>query len=184
VELTGKVAGIVGLGSVGREVASRLLALGMKVLAFDPFVGAEEMAGLGVEKVELDRLLGEADFVTLHCPVSPQTFSLIDEEKLRLMKPVAYLINTAGWEVVEEKAILKALKERWIAGAAFDVFQTHPLSPSSPLLKLDNVILTPHLGGATHDTIERYSRTMVEEIERFLRGKRPLNLLNPEVLHE
>lgn len=184
VELHGKVAGIVGLGAVGKEVALRLLALGMRVLAFDPFVGAEEMAKLGVEKVELDDLLKEADFVTLHCPVLPETIGLLDERKLRLMKSTAYLVNTAGWEVVEEEPLLRMLKERRIAGAAFDVFPTHPVPPHFPLLELDNVVLTPHIGGASDGTIARQSWMMVEEIERFLRGERPLNPLNPEVLHE
>ncbi len=182
VELHGKVAGIVGLGAVGKEVARRLLALGMRVLAFDPFVGAEEMAGLGVEKVELDRLLREADFVTLHCPVSPETIGLLDERGLRLMKSTAYLVNTAGWEVVEEEPLLQTLKERRIAGAAFDVFPTHPVPPQFSLLELDNVVLTPHIGGASDGTVERQSWMMVEEIERFLRGERPLNPLNPQVL--
>lgn len=181
-ELYGKVAGLIGLGAVGREVAKRLLALGMKVLAFDPFVEAEEMERLRVGKVELDSLLKESDFVSLHCPVSPETISLIDEDQLRLVKSSAYLINTAGWQVVEEKALFKALKERWIAGAAFDVFETHPIPPSSPLLQMDNVVLTPHIGGATDGTVERQSWMMVEEIERFLRGERPLSLLNPEAL--
>lgn len=181
-ELHGKVAGIVGLGAVGKEVARRLLALGMRVLAFDPFVGAEEMAGLGVQKVELDCLLRKADFVTLHCPVSPETIGLLDERRLRLMKSTAYLVNTAGWEVVAEKALLQTLKERRIAGAAFDVFPTHPVPPRFPLLELDNVVLTPHIGGASDGTLERQSWMMVEEIERFLRGEQPLNPLNPQVL--
>ena len=182
VELHGKVAGIVGLGAVGKEVARRLPALGMRVLASDPFVRAEEMAGLGLEKVELDQLLREADFVTLHCSLSPETTGLLDEAKLRLMKPTAYLVNTASWEVVEEEPLLQILKERRIAGAAFDVFPTHPVPPHFSLLELDNVVLTPHIGGASDGTIERQSRMIAEEIERFLRGERPLNLLNPQVL--
>ena len=182
VELKGRVAGIVGLGAVGKEVASRLLALGMRVLVFDPFVGAEEMAKLGVEKVELENLLREADFVTLHCPVLPETIGLLDERKLCLMKSTAYLVNTAGWEVVEEEPLLRMLKERRIAGAAFDVFPTHPVPPHFPLLELDNVVLTPHIGGASDGTIARQSWMMVEEIERFLREERPLNPLNPQVL--
>jgi phosphoglycerate dehydrogenase-like enzyme len=106
---------------------------------------------------------------------------LIGANEVGLMKPTAYLINTAGWEVVDEKVLLQALEQRRIAGAAFDTYQTHPVSPQSPLLQLDNAILTPHIGGATDGTVKRYSQMMVEEIERFVDGKRPKNLVNPEV---
>jgi phosphoglycerate dehydrogenase-like enzyme len=100
------------------------------------------------------------------------------------MKPTAYLVNTAGWEVVDEKPLLDALEQGHIAGGAFDTYQTHPVSLQSPFLKLDNVVLTPHIGGATGGTVERYSQMMVEDIERFIDGKRPRNLVNPEAWKE
>ncbi len=184
IELAGKIAGIIGLGAIGSEVARRLQALEMKLLGYDPYLGSEKMSRVGVSPVSLEELLKESDFITIHCPVSPQTVGLIDRSKIALMKSSAYLINTAGWEIVDEGALLEALKQRRIAGAAFDVYQTHPIPQQSPFLKLDNVILTPHIGGATDGTIERYSKIMTQEIERFLEGKRPQNLVNPEVWKE
>ena len=184
IELAGKIAGIIGLGAIGSEVARRLQALEMKLLGYDPYLGSEKMSRVGVSPVSLEELLKESDFITIHCPLSPQTVGLIDQSKIALMKSSAYLINTAGWEIVDEEALLEALKQRRIAGAAFDVYQTHPIPQQSPFLKLDNVILTPHIGGATDGTIERYSKIMTQEIERFLEGKRPQNLVNPEVWKE
>ena len=184
VELAGKVAGIVGLGAIGSEVAKRLHAFDIAVLAYDPYVDPEKIAKIGANQVDLNELMKRSDFVTIHCSVSPETIGLIDAEEIGLMKPTAYLINTAGWEIVDEKALLGALEQRRIAGAAFDTFQTHPVSPNSPFLKLDNVVLTPHIGGATDGTVKRYSQMMAEDIERFIDGRRPQNLVNPEVWTE
>lgn len=179
-ELAGKVAGIAGFGAIGSEVAKRLRAFNMTVLVYDPHLSPEEITKARARQVELQELMKEADFITIHCPVSPETAGLIGTEEISLMKPAAYLINTAGWEIVDEAALLQALQERRIAGAAFDIYQTHPVLPDSRLLKLDNVLLTPHIGGATDGTVTRYSRMMVADIIRFLDGKRPRNLVNVE----
>lgn len=179
-ELANKVAGIVGFGAIGSQVAKRLAAFDMKVLAYDPYA-SEKIARSGARPVDLPTLLEASDFVSIHCPASPETAGLIGARELGLMKPIAYLINTAGWEIVDEKLLLDALEQKHLAGAAFDIFQTHPLSLDSPLLKLDNVILTPHIGGATDGTVARYSQMIVEDMERFLDGKRPNNVVNPEV---
>jgi len=183
-ELAGKVAGIVGLGAIGCEVAKRLHAFDMTIVVYDPYVGRERMAGLGARQLDLDELMRESDFVTIHCPVAPETIGLISEDRIGSMKPTAYLVNTAGWEIVDEKALLGALEQRRIAGDAFDVYETHPVSLQSPFLKLDNVVLTPHIGGATDGTIKRYSEIMAQEIERFVEGKRPQNLVNTQVWRE
>ena len=180
IELAGKVAGIVGFGAIGSEVAKRLHAFGMEILVYDPYVSPEKVAKVGARPAELSRLMKESDFVTIHCPVLPGTTGMIGITEINLMKPTAYLINTAGWEITDEKALLDTLEQRRIAGAAFDTYQTHPVSPQSPFLKLDNVVLTPHIGGATDGTVARYSRMMVEDIERFIDGKQPKNLVNPE----
>lgn len=180
IELAGKVAGIVGFGAIGSEVAKRLHAFGMEILVYDPYVSPEKVAKVGARQVELSQLMKESDFVTIHCPVLPGTTGMIGITEIDLMKPTAYLINTAGWEITDEKALLDTLEQRRIAGAAFDTYQTHPVSPQSPLLKLDNVVLTPHIGGATDGTVKRYSQMMVEDIERFIDGKQPKNLVNPE----
>ena len=184
VELAGKVAGIVGLGAIGSEVAKRLRAFDMAVLVYDPYVNPERIAKVGAKQVDLDGLMKESDFVTIHCAVSPETVGIIGANEIGVMKPKAYLINTAGWDIVDEKALLGTLQQRRIAGAAFDVYETHPVSPRSPFLKLDNVILTPHIGGATDGTVERYSKSMTEEIERFIEGNRPKNLVNPKAWKE
>ena len=180
VELAGKVAGIIGFGSIGSELARRLRAFDMEVLAYDPYISDERIAQTGAKQVELRELMKESDFVTIHCSVSLDTTGLIGTEEISLMKPTAYLVNTAGWEIMDEKALLDALGQKRIAGAAFDTYETHPLSPQSPLLKLDNVVMTPHIGGATDGTVARYSHMLVEDIMRFLGGERPKNLVNPE----
>jgi len=180
-ELAGKTVGIVGLGAIGFEVAKRLRAFDMKILVYDPYANAERIADVGAKTVTLLELMKQSDFVTIHCPLTPETANLIGATEIELMKPTAYLINTAGWEIVEEKALLNALEQKCIAGAAFDTYQTHPVSPQSPFLKLGNVVLTPHIGGATEGTIKRYSNMLVDDIERFLSGKRPKNLVNPDV---
>lgn len=177
IELAGKTAGIIGFGAIGSEVARRLAAFDMGVLVYDPYVKA---LSHGARAVDLQTLMRESDFITIHCTASAETSGLIGAAQLALMKPTVYLINTAGWEIVDEKPLLAALQERRIAGAAFDIYQTHPLSLESPLLKLDNVVLTPHIGGATDGTVARYSRMIVDDVERFLDGKRPRNLVNPE----
>ncbi len=183
-ELAGKVAGIVGLGAIGCEVAKRLRAFDMTVIVYDPYVGPEMVAELGATRLDLDELMRESDFVTIHCPVTPETTGLICGDRIGSMKFTAYLVNTAGWEIVDEQALLDALEQRRIAGAAFDVYETHPLSLHSPFLKLDNVVLTPHIGGATDGTIKRYSEIMARDIERFIEGERPQNLVNPQAWRE
>lgn len=183
-ELAGKVAGIVGLGAIGCEVAKRLRAFDMTIVVYDPYASPERIAGLGARQFNLDGLMRESDFVTIHCPVAPETVGLISADRIGSMKPTAYLVNTAGWEIVDEKALLYALEQRRIAGSAFDVYETHPVFLQSPFLKLDNVVLTPHIGGATDGTIERYSEIMARDIERFTEGIRPQNLVNPQAWRE
>lgn len=178
VELCGKTLGIIGLGAIGRRLAAMGLALGMAVLAHDPYVAAPPE---DVRLVALDELLALSDFVSIHAPLAPETEGLLDARRLGLMKPTAYLVNTSASAIVRQEALVDALRGRRIAGAALDVFESHPLPPGSPLLGLDNVVLTPHIGGATAETVQRHSEMMAEDILRFIRGERPLRLVNPEV---
>lgn len=180
-ELTGKTIGIVGFGAIGRRVAKMVSAFDTSILAYDPYVSPEKMTELEVKRVNLDELMARSDFVTLHCVSVPETMGLINAQRIALMKPTAYLINAANAYVIDNEAVIRALQEKRIAGAGFDVFETWPVRPDSPLLKLDNVVLTPHIGGATDETVMRHSQMITDDIERFLRGERPKNLVNPKV---
>jgi D-3-phosphoglycerate dehydrogenase len=181
-EIRGSTVGIVGLGQIGREVAQRALCLGARVLATDPFVTPAKASKLDVRLVSLKQLLTRSDFVTLHTGASKQTERMINQETLALMKPAAYLISTGAGNAVDLDALAEALRDGVIAGAGLDVFPGHLAPPAHPLLQLENAILTPHMGGATRETVERHSKMMVDDIERFLRGQRPRSVINPEAL--
>ena len=180
-ELAGKTIGIVGFGAIGKKLAKRLSAFETSIIVYDPYVGPQEIKKVGARLRDIDDLVMKSDFITLHCPSLPDTIGLISAETIALMKPTAYLVNTAGAAIVDRDAIVRALREGHIAGAAFDVYETWPVQPDNPLLKLDNVILTPHIGGSTDETVERHSTMIADDIERFLGGERPKNLLNPQV---
>ena len=177
-ELAGRTLGIVGLGAIGRRLAEMAAAIGMTCVAYDPYVDDPPS---GVDLRGLDELLTSSDFVSIHAPMSAQTEGLIDSRRLALMKPTAFLVNLSDARIVDRDGLASALQSGTIAGAALDVFETHPIAPDHPLLALDNVILTPHVGGATEETIGRYSRMMAADIVRFLDGVRPVNLVNPAV---
>jgi len=183
-ELTGKTIGIVGFGAIGKQVAKMLSVFDTSILAYDPYVDADQAKDSGVKLIELDELMAGSDIITLHCSTAPGAIGLIDASRIALMKPTAYLVNTASTYVIDMDSITQALKEKRIAGAAFDVYETWPVRPDSPLLELDNVVLTPHIGGATDETILRHSQMITDDIERFLRGEKPKNLVNPQVWDE
>ncbi len=179
-ELHGKTVGIVGLGAIGRMVAQRLAAMGMRLLATDPYVEPTQLGGLPVELTSLDELLGRSDFVLVHAPANESTMGMIGGPQLQRMKPSAYLVNASAPGVVAEEALAGALASKRIAGAALDVFEGHPLPESSPLRMLENLVLTPHIGGATDETVERQSAMMTEAILLALEGQRPKRLVNPK----
>ncbi len=163
VELTGKTLGIIGLGRIGREVAKRALGLGMKVVAYDPYVKEIDM---DVSLVDLDELYKTADYITVHVPLMPETKHLINDEAFSKMKKGVFIINCARGGVVDESALLKALKEGKVAGAGMDVFETEP--PTSDiekeLLSLPNVVATPHIGASTKEAQKRVGKEIVEKI--------------------
>ncbi|RLI25356.1 3-phosphoglycerate dehydrogenase [Candidatus Bathyarchaeota archaeon] len=163
VELRGKTLGIIGLGRIGGRVAELARVFGMRVVAYDPYVSREKAERLGVElKQRLEDLLRESDFVSIHAVLTEETEGLIGERELRLMKPTAYLVNTARGAIVDEEALVRALEEGWIAGAALDVYEREP--PSSRLAGLENVILTPHVGASTVEAQKRIARVLAEKI--------------------
>lgn len=180
-ELAGKTVGVVGLGGIGRMVAQRLAAFGVKLVASDPFLKPGQASALGVNLLRLEELLAQADYVLIHATANEETMGLIGAPQLALMKRSARLINTSAAGIVEEEALVKALQGGSLAGAALDVFEGQPLPESSPLRRLQNVVLTPHIGGATEETIERQSAMIAEDILHTLADKRPVRLVNPEV---
>ena len=181
IEIEGKTLGIIGLGSVGRIVSKLAQTLGMKVLAYDPYVGHLGTEKAGATLASLETVLTQSKFLSLHAPSSPATLNLLGERQIGMMEQGSFLINTASEDLVDEIALVQFLESGHLAGAALDVHKSHPIVPSSPLLKLDNVILTPHVGGATEETIERHSTMMFHDIDRFMQGQMPWHLTNPQV---
>ncbi len=179
-DLEGKVLGIIGLGKVGRALVARAKGFGMKVRAYDPYIDEEVAKELTLELVDLDTILKESDFVSIHAPLLPETRGMIGERELKLMKKTAYLINVARGPIVDEKALNKALKENWIAGAGIDVYEKEPPDPENPLFKLENVVLTPHIAWYTEDALWRLEMSAVNEAIRILQGRLPKNLVNKE----
>lgn len=176
-EIAGSTVGVFGYGQIGREVARLCLALGARVLVHDPLV-EKASSGADLRQADVDELLASSDFVTMHVPDNEATFHMVNGRFLSRMKSDAYLINTSGGAVVDPVALAEGLERGAIAGAALDVFEGHPLPQSSPLMSAPNLLMTPHIGGATSETIERHSRTMTEEIERFLDGHPLLHAVN------
>ena len=179
VELRGKTMGIIGLGSVGSIVARLAKAFGMRVVAYDPYVSRGRAEELGVELLSLEELLSTSDFVTIHVPLTPETRGMIGRREISLMKDGAFLINTSRGEVVDEDALYEALTTGKLAGAALDVYQREPPPPDHPLIKLDNVICTPHIGGSTGEAQLRIAESMAEDLLRIARGEEPLNKVVP-----
>ncbi|MEM2252493.1 MAG: NAD(P)-dependent oxidoreductase, partial [Candidatus Bathyarchaeia archaeon] len=137
---------------------------------------------VGAEYVDLDTLLKESDFITIHVPLTKETYHMLNAEKLRLVKKTAYIVNTSRGAVIDEKALYEALKEGRIAGAALDVFEKEPISMDNPLLKLDNVVLTPHIGSASYETRSKMAEMTADNLIAFFEGRVPPNLVNPEVM--
>jgi D-3-phosphoglycerate dehydrogenase len=179
IELAGRTAGVVGMGAVGREVALRCRALGMRVLGYDPYV-----AGMpeGVERVQtLSDLLAQVDVVTLHVPLTSQTRHLVGRRELALLRPGAVLVNTSRGEVVDEEALAEALAAGWLAGAGLDVFSVEPPPPGHPLLRSPRTVLTPHAASHTAEALRRMAVVVAEQVLAVLAGQRPPHVANPEV---
>ena len=182
IEAQGKTIGIVGLGHVGRRIAELCKGLlGMKVLAYDPYLTAEEMAVRGGEKVELDELLRRSDYVSINCPLTKQSRGMIGAREFALMQPHAYFITTARGFIHDEAALLEALREKRIAGAGLDVWSKEPPPADHPLLQFDNVLASPHTAGVTREARINMGRIAAEQLLEALDGKRPPRIINPEV---
>ena len=174
-ELAGKTLGIVGMGNIGARVALRARAFEMDLLVCDPYVPESHVTSIGGRWIGLEELLGEADFVTIHCPLNRETRGMIGAKELALMKPTAFLINAARGGIIDEEALYAVLKHGEIAGAALDVIASEPPAKDHPLTKLDNVLWTPHLGALTLEASKRGEWGAAEEVVRVLESKRPKN---------
>jgi D-3-phosphoglycerate dehydrogenase len=181
-EVQGKTVGIVGIGNVGRRIAELCKGLlGMKVLAYDPYLSASEIAARGGDKVELDDLLRAADYVSISCPLTRENRGMIGAREFALMQPHAYFVTTARGFIHDEDALLNALRNEAIAGAGLDVWAKEPPPPDHPLLQFDNVLASPHTAGVTREARVNMGRIAAEQVLDALDGKRPPRIVNPEV---
>ena len=180
--LRGKKLGVVGFGRIGQVVCRKALAFGFEVLTSDPFVPAETATQLGARMVDMQELLRESDFITLHSPLIPETRNLIGAAELDLMKSTAFLINCARGPLIDEEALYEALKDNRIGGAGLDVLvDAHP-APDHPLLKLENAIITPHVAFFSEEAVLELEERAAEEVAAVLQGRMPENLVNKDVL--
>jgi D-3-phosphoglycerate dehydrogenase len=181
-ELCGKTVGIVGLGAIGKALCRMLDGFDVTFLAYDPYISPAQAKEVNVNLVSLKELLRQSDYVTIHAALTEETRHLIGENELSMMKKTAHLINTARGGLIDESALLKALKEGEIAGAGLDVFESEPPEHENPLLHLPNVVVTPHMAGWSDEAVYREQKEAALEIKLVLEGERPRYPINPEVL--
>ena len=179
--LVGKTLGSIGVGNIAHEMFLLAKPFGMKHIGCDSYITQESVDDVDVKLVDLDTVLAESDFLNISCLLSEETHHMIGEKELRKMKKTAFLINTARGPIVDEAALIKALQEGWIQGAGLDVFEQEPISPDNPLLKMDNVILTPHAIGWTDELFTRAWDEVPKQISQIIRGEVPWRLVNQEV---
>ena len=176
--LAGKVLGVIGVGRIGTQAARKAAGVGMRVIGYDPYLSS---LPAGIQQVTLDELLQQADAVSLHMPLTVESRHLINEAALRKMKPTALLVNTARGGILDTSALIRALQEGWIAGAALDVLEQEPVPRDSPLLSLPNVILNPHASWYSDQSVPELKRKTAETAIAVLRGQRPTSVVNPDV---
>lgn len=184
IEIFGKTLGIIGFGAIGRETSKRAICLGMKVLACDPYVEKNIIERHSVEAVGLETLLKNSDFVSLHVPLTQSTKHMIGKEQLKMMKKSAFLINTSRGGIVDERALVEALKEGYISGAALDAFEQEPLPEDSILYDCPNLVLTPHAGAHTYEAIYKMNMMSAQAVVDFFDGKIPLHVANEKVVEK
>jgi D-3-phosphoglycerate dehydrogenase len=181
VQIWGKTLGVIGLGGIGGRVALKgRLAFGMKILAYDPYVLPAKAQLYGAELVSLEALLKESDVIVVCAPLTPETYHLIGEKQFNIMKSSALFINVSRGGIVDTNALIKALENKRIAGAGLDVTEPEPLESDSPLLKMENVVLTPHIASSTSEAVEETFKEAVKNMIRYLKGERPYWIINPE----
>lgn len=177
----GSTLGLIGFGHIAQLVARKMAAFGVRVVVHDPWVSKSQIRAMGAEPADLATVLSQSDFITVHCPLTSTTHHLIGDEEIQLMKPHAILINTSRGPVVDEAALVRALRENRIGGACLDVFEREPLPADSPLLQFDNVIMTPHIAGYSDNFPDSFWRYSVESLIAIANGYWPRSVVNPEV---
>lgn len=170
--------GLVGFGRIPQLVAKKMAGFGLRILAYDPFVDEEKARAMGVRPVDLETILRESDFISVHVPLNEGTRHLIGRESFKKMKQTAFVVNTARGGVIDEKALVEALNAGEIAGAGVDVYEEEPVSPDNPLLHMDNVIATPHCAWYSETAITTLQRKVAEEVVNVLQGNEPFNCVN------
>lgn len=180
-QLMGKTIGVIGTGSIGKRVIQIAHGFNMNILSVTGHPSEEKARRLGVKFVDLDTLLTESDIITLHVPLTPSTEKMIGTKELAKMKESAILINTSRGKVIDETALVEALKKKEIRGAGLDVFEKEPLPADNPLTELENAVITPHIAFLSEESLEECTHVCVENVERFVAG-RPRNVINPEVI--
>jgi D-3-phosphoglycerate dehydrogenase len=180
--LSGQVLGVVGLGNIGQATARKAQGVGVRVIAYDPYLPPEKARKLGVELTSLEDLLGRSDYVSLHCPLTAETRHLIGKSQLELMKPSAFLINMARGPVVDQPALYQALVKGMIAGAALDVFEQEPPQVDDPLFQLENVIFTPHSSSWSAESERQVRQDAAHNVVTVLQGKVPRYVVNRKAL--
>ena len=181
-ELKGKTLGLVGVGHVGREVARLAKAFGMTVLGHDAFADPERLAGMGVTAASLDDVLATSDVISLHVPLSKATYHLIGAKELARMKPDSIIMNMARGGILDEAALVEAVKSGHLAGAALDVVEHEPIEADNPVLHVENILAVPHIGGQTDEAFSNNSMMVARDVLAYARGERPDHVINPEVL--
>jgi len=180
--VAGQTLGVVGFGKIGQTLAAKASGIGVRILAYDPFADAATIRARGAEPTELDGLLRTSDLVSLHVPLTDSTKHLIDEQRLRSMKPTAFLVNTSRGAIIDQDALLRALSEGWIAGAGLDVFETERLPRDHPLLAQPNLIATPHVAFYSEESVLELERKAARNVADVLLGRLPQSIVNPQVL--
>jgi D-3-phosphoglycerate dehydrogenase len=180
--LRGRTLGIIGFGKIGQTLAEKARAFGLSILAYDAYLSPDLIRQRDAEPVSLDDLLARADFVSLHTPLTPETRGLLNAQRLRAMKPTAFVVNTARGGLIDTNALMQALREGWIAGAGLDVFDPEPLPADHPLLALPNLIATPHAAFYSEESVLELEVQAARNVAAVLSGKRPASVVNPQVL--
>jgi len=179
--LVGRTLGVIGVGNIGHEVFKMAKPFDMRHIGCDPYITQKAVADVGVKLVDMDTVLKESDFLSISCPLNKETYHLIGEKELRKMKKTAFLINTSRGPVVDEAALIKALREGWIQGVGIDVFEQEPTPADNPLLKMDNVVVAPHALGHTDQLFLTMWDEIMGQISQIIRGEMPKGLVNKEV---